>query len=150
MSAKTLDASLSCVPSSGTLPFETTMTVVLTNNYTAGCGRCFAGRIDVVTASGMAIPNWRSGWVIVDPGASAATSFTKTLPAYPTLIGTNTLTLVAEDVTPPPYNQPPYQPSGDTDTDSCTQEGVAPLFSNGEDPSARPQLKGDEEALAIR
>jgi len=29
-------------------------------------------------------------------------------------------------VTPPPYNQPPYPPAGDTDTASCTVTGIAP------------------------
>ena len=33
---------------------------------------------------------------------------------------------MAEDVTPPPYNQPPYPPEGDSDSDSCVVTGVAP------------------------
>ncbi len=42
------------------------------------------------------------------------------------MIGTNTFLLTAEDITAAPYNQPPYLPAGDTDTASCTVEGIAP------------------------
>lgn len=34
--------------------------------------------------------------------------------------------LVVEDVSPPPYNHPPYPPSGVTASDSCTVTGLAP------------------------
>ena len=33
---------------------------------------------------------------------------------------------MAKDVTPAPYNQPPYPPEGDVDSDRCTVTGVAP------------------------
>jgi len=42
------------------------------------------------------------------------------------VIGINIMTLVAEDVTPPPFNQPPYPASGDTAADICSVEGIAP------------------------
>jgi hypothetical protein len=35
-------------------------------------------------------------------------------------VGLNEFRLFAADVTPAPYNQPPYPPAGDTDTDGCT------------------------------
>ena len=41
-------------------------------------------------------------------------------------MGDNVFTLVAEDVTPAPYNQPPYAASGDTDSGACTVTGLAP------------------------
>jgi hypothetical protein len=41
-------------------------------------------------------------------------------------VGENLWRFYAEDITQSPYNQPPYPPSGDTDTDVCTVEGVAP------------------------
>jgi hypothetical protein len=36
------------------------------------------------------------------------------MPAIGSVIGANTFTLMAEDVTPAPYNQPPYPPAGST------------------------------------
>jgi len=42
------------------------------------------------------------------------------------VIGVNSFTLVAEDVTPAPYNQPPYPASGDGDMESCLVTGIAP------------------------
>jgi len=121
----TVSADLTCEPSSGTLPFVTNMTMSLTNNTTE-YGRRFAGRIDILSAGGMSIPNWRSGWVNVGPGDSATAILSPTVPESPTWIGINTATLVAEDVTPAPYNQPPFPPSGDMDTDVCEVVGVAP------------------------
>lgn len=44
-------------------------------------------------------------------------SWPLTLPAIFPVLGTNLFELTVEDVTPVPYNQPPYAPSGDTDTD---------------------------------
>ena len=38
----------------------------------------------------------------------------------------DSFTLVAEDVTPAPYNRPPYTAAGDTSTDGCTVTGLAP------------------------
>jgi hypothetical protein len=53
-------------------------------------------------------------------------AWNQNLPALSSLVGDNTFELVAEDVTPSPYNQPPYPPAGDTDTDICTATGIAP------------------------
>ncbi len=43
-----------------------------------------------------------------------------------TLVGDNVFTLVGEDVTPAPYNQPPFLPSGDTASDNVTVTATAP------------------------
>jgi len=51
---------------------------------------------------------------ITEAGGSYFTSWSQSLPALGTLVGDNIFTLVAEDVTPSPYNQPPYPPAGDT------------------------------------
>ena len=40
--------------------------------------------------------------------------------------GQNSFTLQVVDVTPSPYNQPPYPPSGGTGRDACTVVGIAP------------------------
>ena len=120
-----VDASLTCVPSSGSLPFTTQMTATLTNNYT-GQMRRLAARVDVTLASGTYFPSWKAGYTNVAAGSSYITAWNQNLPALGTLVGDNLFELVAEDVTPSPYNQPPYPMSGDTDTDSCLVTGVAP------------------------
>jgi len=117
-------AELTCVPSSGTLPFDTTITVTLTNNYAAQVRR-IAGHVDVTLANGDRYSYYRAGYTNVPPEASKVFSWPQTL-LNGSFIGTTVAVLVAEDVTPSPYNQPPYPPSGDTGTDSCTLTGIAP------------------------
>ncbi len=121
----TVSADLSCSPASGTVPFTTLMTATLTNNYTEQTRR-FAARINVVLAGGMSFPSWRAGFTGVMAGGSFQTSWGTAIPALGPVIGDNVFTLVAEDVTPPPYNQPPYPPAADTDSSDCTVTGVAP------------------------
>lgn len=121
----TVGAELSCVPASGTVPFQTLLTISLDNLYT-GQTRRLAGRIDVTLAGGTYIPSWRAGYTNVAPGASFASAFSVTIPALGSVIGNNDFLLLAEDVTPPPYNQPPYPAAGDTATDGCTVTGIAP------------------------
>jgi hypothetical protein len=53
-------------------------------------------------------------------------SWNQNIPNFGILVGDNLFTLVAEDVTPAPYNQPPYLPAGDTDINACTVTGIAP------------------------
>jgi len=120
-----VSAGLACWPGSGTLPFTCTMLA----NLGSGSGsqtRRVAGRIDVDLAGGGFIANWRTGWTNLSPGEVFSTSWNQQLPALPSLVGVNCFLLMAEDVTPPPYNQPPYPPAGETDTASCTATGVAP------------------------
>jgi len=123
--SSTVSAGLACVPASGTVPFTTAMTVTITNEY-AGLSRRMAGRIDIALANGSNIGNWRAGYTNVNPGDSYQANWGTMIPATGSVIGTNIFTLVVEDVTPSPYNQPPYPPAGDTASDSCTVEGVAP------------------------
>ncbi len=121
----TVAAGLTCQPASGTLPFATTMTAVLDNLYAQQVRR-IAGRIDLDLAGGQHYSNWRSGWTNIDAGGSYATSWNQALPALGRLVGPNDFRFLAADVTPSPYNQPPYPPAGDTDTASCTVTGIAP------------------------
>lgn len=121
----TISADMNCVPLSGTVPFNVQFTVTLTNNY-AGQIRRIAGRMNVTLASGTYYASWRAGFTNVAAGGSYFTSWPQTIPALGTVIGDNTFDLLAADVTPAPYNQPPYPPAGDTDTASCTVTGVAP------------------------
>ncbi len=121
----TVSASLSCVPSSGTLPFTTNMTVGLTNLYT-GFTRTLAAKLHVTVAAGQYFANWRSGYTNVAGGDTFTTNWLQNIPALGTLVGANDFTLLAADVTAAPYNQPPYPAAGDTDSAGCTVTGVAP------------------------
>ncbi len=121
----TLGTSFNCTPSSGVVPFSTNMSVVLNNLY-AGQVRRLAGRIDVTLANGSYYPNWRSGFTNVGGGSNYATSWSNTIPALGAVIGNNTFNLFAEDVTPTPYNQPPYPPAGHEASDGCVITAVSP------------------------
>ncbi len=122
---ETVDATFNCVPDVGTVPFSTSMSVSLTNLY-AGQTRRISGRIDATLANGNFFPSWRAGYTNVAGGESYVSSWVQNIPALGSVIGDNTFMLTAFDVTPAPYNQPPYPPEGDTDTASCTVTALAP------------------------
>ena len=82
--------------------------------------------INIVVGNGTPYTNWRTGWTNLDPGETYSTIWNQNLPALGTLVGNNVFTLIGEDVTPPPYNQPPYAASGDTAIDDCTVIATAP------------------------
>jgi hypothetical protein len=117
-------ATLTCAPASGTVPFVTRMTAILTNIDLLSVRR-LAGRIDVSLAGGQFYSNWRSGYTNLFPGESYVSSWHQTIAAYSSLIGDNVFTILGADVTPSPWNQPPYPASGGTDTDACTLTGIA-------------------------
>jgi hypothetical protein len=124
-SAQTLLCDFTCSPDTGVLPFGTQMTAQLSNIY-AGQIRRLAGHLDIHLASGAFFPNWRAGFTNVAPMSTFTTTWVQNLPALGALFGTNIFHLVAEDVTPAPYNQPPHPPAGDTDTAYCLLTGIAP------------------------
>ncbi len=121
----TVAASLTCLPSAGTVPFTTQMTVSLGNLY-SGQSRRIAGRMDVALAGGASFGSWRAGWTNVAAGASYDAVWNTTIPALGSVVGNNVFTLSVEDITVAPYNQPPYPPAGDTASAVCTVTGVAP------------------------
>lgn len=88
--------------------------------------RRFAGRIDVTTATGISYPCWRRGWTDLDPGKDASWDWSVDLPALPQLAGTCAFSLAVEDVTPAPYNLPPYPPAGHRAIDRCSVTGILP------------------------
>ena len=118
-----IDASLVCIPDTGTLPFQVIMSLELAN-LSADQFRRVAGQIDVERADGSLLTHWRHGWITL----SAAGSFTQTwpvmIPPRQSMHGINRFILYGVDVTPPPYNQPPYWPAGQTASDSCTVTGI--------------------------
>jgi len=120
------EVSLSCVPNSGTLPFNSQFLVTIDNYGLARPVSRVAARIDVALASGATYSNWRAGYTNIANWSSFTTSWNQSFPALGSVDGFNTFTLVAEDVTPAPYNQPPNPPAGDTATATCTVTGIVP------------------------
>lgn len=120
--AGVVDAALTCEPSSGTLPFASQFEVSMTNAYT-GLSRRLDYDITVSLANGQVFPHWRRGWQNVQAGQTFNKNWWQAIPAYNSLLGVNTFDLTVTDVTPPPYNQLPYPPAGDTDMDQCTITG---------------------------
>jgi len=120
---ETVEVELICFPHSGVLPFTTWCNVSLTNESTTS-GRLMAGWIDILTAGGASLQHWRSGVITLLPGEVLDAGFSKMIPALPTTTGDNLMTFNGMDITPAPYNQPPYAPSGDTDSAQCLIEGL--------------------------
>jgi len=120
----TVSAALAANPDSGSLPFASQFTAQLSNLTDEN--RRVAGRIDVVIANGTPYGNWRAGWTNLSPAEVFTSMWNQNFPALGTLVGSNVFTLLAEDVTPAPYNQPPFSPSGDTDAASVTITATAP------------------------
>ncbi len=118
-------AGLDCNPASGTVPFTATMTATMTNNN-PGNPRRLSGRMDVTLAAGSSYTNWRSGLTNLAGGEVFSTSWAQLIPALGLLIGDNSFEFLVVDVTPAPWNQPPYPPAGDTGQDSCTVTASAP------------------------
>jgi hypothetical protein len=121
----TIAANLTCIPASGTLPFSTRISVNLHNRY-SGQFRRIAARLNITMAAGPSITNWRRGYVAIPAWTNLHVPWYQEIPALGLLLGDNVFTLEAEDVTPAPFNLPPYPPAGDTDVGNCTVTGVAP------------------------
>ncbi len=121
----TISAEMSCSPSAGTLPFSSAMTVNLVNNVDDQA-RTAAGHIDLALGNGVLYGNWRSGWVDLAPGGWNHKSWNQQIPAHFSFFGSSEFRLVVQDVTPAPYNQPPYLASGDVSSRVCTFTGAVP------------------------
>ena len=111
-------------PSSGTLPFNALVTVTLENLQQQQIRRMAAG-LHVKLADGGTILGWRTGYLNMPAGSIHTSSLLQFLPNLAPLVGDNQILLRAVDVTPAPYNQPPYPPSGNTARDACTVTGVS-------------------------
>ena len=122
---KSAAASLACTPDTGTLPFQTVISAGMANRY-AGFSRTIAARLHVELAGGQSYGSWRAGFANLGPGEGMISSWPQSIPALPSVAGVNTFALVVADVTSAPYNQPPYPPSGDLDSDACMVTGLVP------------------------
>ena len=120
----TVSAHLTCSPFTGTLPFTTTLGVGLVNNVDDQ-QRTAAGHIDLLLGNGVVYENWRSGWADLPPAGWSRRAWNQVLPAHPAFLGNSEFRLIVEDVTPAPFNQPPYLASGDVDSRVCTLVGAA-------------------------
>ncbi len=120
----TVATTIGCTPASGVLPFTTQMAVSLTNLTTEN--RRAAGRIDMVIGNGTPYTNWRAGWTNLSDSETYSTFWNQSLPALGSLVGNNVFTIIGVDVTPAPYNQPPFAPAGDSDSDACTVVATSP------------------------
>ncbi len=120
----TIAVGINCLPDSGTLPFGTQITVSLDN--LVGDPRRVSARLALTLAGGAHFGSFRSGYANLPPHGNHTAQWNQYLPAMGPLAGPNVFTLTGHDVTPAPYNQPPYAPSGDCDAGSATVTGIAP------------------------
>ena len=114
---QTISTTIACIPESGTLPYTLQVWPQLCND--SNSTRTLAGHLDLTIGNGSFYPNWRAGFTNVIGNNCYFTVIGLNMPALGSLAGDNTFTLVGEDVTAAPYNQPPYSPSGDTASASC-------------------------------
>jgi len=120
----TVAVELRCLPESGTLPFSVRLCVSLVNNLRIK--RHISAGLDVTLANGMHHSDWRRGTTVLDSNERLTICWHQFMPAHAALTGTNLFHLRLEDTMPPPYNQPPHPPSGDTATATCTVVGLEP------------------------
>ncbi len=113
----TIDCGLSIVPNGGELPLSVSFSATLTNLTPASPPpgiRTIVGQIDITTPNGSTFLNWRRGFSNVLPLSSKVINWGLTIPDFPSSLGNFLFHLATEDVTAPPYNQPPHPPSGST------------------------------------
>ncbi len=124
----TIDCDYTITPLVGTVPFPSTHRISLSNLLSGGAvyTRRVSFRIAVTIGNGTFFNPWRAGYTNIAPGATFFKQFPVNFPALATVIGDNTFVLSAEDVTPSPYNQPPYPPAGDTSTKTNVVVANAP------------------------
>jgi len=120
-----VSAYFECSPASGTLPFSSVMTAAMFNNHPTHPRR-LNGRIDITLGNGRTVSNWRSGYTNLAGGEIFSSNWSQSFPSVSSLLGDNRFELLVVDITPTPWNQPPYAPAGDTDQAACTVTATAP------------------------
>ncbi|MFH1509218.1 MAG: FG-GAP repeat protein [bacterium] len=120
---KVISADLECLPPAGILPFDVDFYILLSKHYPNSLRTIYANiRVDL--ANGVVFENWKQGVKTLSSFNYFSYHFSQMLPRSASVFGNNVFTIYAEDITSPPYNQPPYPPSGQTDTDVCVVMGV--------------------------
>jgi len=110
----TLITGLDCNPRTITLPGSARMSAGVANaSYSR---REIAARLDAQLPDGTIVENLAFSHRVFEAGETYQASWIKPLPNIDRLDGIVTFQLYALDVTPAPWNQPPYPPSGDSDT----------------------------------
>ena len=114
------------MPTSGTLPLNIHI-FSTTYNLTDAPRFCF-GRVDLQTAGGLYLASISSGTITLPAGQGefVQVGWFKPLPARIYYFGLNRYFLTITDISAPPYNQPPYPPSGYSATAECAVNGIIP------------------------
>ncbi len=121
---ETISLDMACTPVSATLPFDVLVEVTVSNDTDHWRG--VAASLDLQLAGGYYMANITTGFKGIGPLESAIWSVPRVFPGHPLLVGINTFRVSVQDVTDPPYNQPPHPTSGDTARGTCDVECLIP------------------------
>jgi hypothetical protein len=122
---QTIDAEIDCTPLYNTLPATVKICVDVRNLVDSP--RVVDGRIDLwLGQGGSSVDNWRFREVEIEPNGSWQQCWNNHTLDLESLEEKNIARLRVMDVTPPPYNQPPYPPSGFVAEDFCFFWGERP------------------------
>jgi len=125
-SNRTLWTKFATTPPSGMLPVNVRCWLLLRQATNPPSTRVAAVNMGLRTAGGQYFQNWRSGELTVSPGQDTLEVWTQVLPNRWSFAGENLFLTRVVDITPPPYNLPPYQASGGSAIDTFTFTGIEP------------------------
>jgi len=120
---RALSAEMMCWPQIGILPFDCQVTGSLNNEY-ANYHRRLAATVTVDLPNGEHFTDYKRGYTNLAPATSHQFSWTEHLTSN-AMVGAIEAHLSVQDVTPTPYNQPPYPPSGAMVSESCVVDVLA-------------------------
>lgn len=120
----TISASLVCTPFSGTLPLNIQISSTTYNQ--TGTPRFCYGRVDLQTAGGLYFASISAGTIDLPAGDFVQVGWFKPMPSRFDYVGLNRYNFTVRDISAPPWNQPPYPPSGSLATAQCEVTGVIP------------------------
>ena len=121
---QTIAAEISCTPQFNVLP--TSIKTCVTIRNLVDSPRTVDGTIDLLLGSGEPLYSWRVQNVVIEPNGRWDRCWVNEAFDLQSLEGKNIARLRAVDVTPPPYNQPPYPPAGSTAEATCFFWGMQP------------------------
>ncbi len=104
-------------PQSGLVPFTASSGITVRNLL--GIRRTMVGRLCFTLANGNCYRSLQPGVLKLGPYENYTFSWSQMIPFSKRSLGTNIFHISAQDVTPPPFNQPPYPRSGDKDQDTA-------------------------------